>query len=143
MVENRISTIAEVIDCYSRVYSTPGSIMTFVIWVFPSMALTPGGPPTLLSFQSIVASVLSLAGGTLCLLASVILFARASQPHGVWVTCTAIAAAFLAYFSLYGLDAFVARRASYRDINKKMKRIRPSGSHHSLTTRRGPRGIDA
>jgi hypothetical protein len=36
--------------------------------------------------------VLSLAGGTLCLLASVILFAAAEQERGVWISCVVIAA---------------------------------------------------
>jgi hypothetical protein len=36
--------------------------------------------------------VLSLAGGTMCLLASVVLFAAAQQERGVWVSCVVIAA---------------------------------------------------
>jgi hypothetical protein len=41
--------------------------------------------------QGIGAPVASLAGGTLCLLVSVILFAGASQPPVVWISCIAIA----------------------------------------------------
>lgn len=34
--------------------------------------------------------VLSLAGGTLCLLMSVVLYAGSSQPRGVWITCSTV-----------------------------------------------------
>ncbi|KAI0254514.1 hypothetical protein BJV78DRAFT_1184763 [Lactifluus subvellereus] len=39
--------------------------------------------------------VASLAGGALCLLASVILFAGASQPRFIWISCTSIAICML------------------------------------------------
>jgi hypothetical protein len=39
--------------------------------------------------------VASLAGGTLCLLASVVLFAAVSQERGVWISCVAIAVSML------------------------------------------------
>ena len=39
--------------------------------------------------------IVSLAGGGLCLLLSVILFAGASLPHAVWLSCTSIAAGML------------------------------------------------
>ncbi|KAH9042585.1 hypothetical protein EDB85DRAFT_1077592 [Lactarius pseudohatsudake] len=35
--------------------------------------------------------IASLGGGGLCLLVSVVLFASASQPHAVWVSCASIA----------------------------------------------------
>ncbi|KAI0300518.1 hypothetical protein B0F90DRAFT_1723572 [Multifurca ochricompacta] len=41
--------------------------------------------------------VASLAGGSLCLLVTVVLFAGASQPHAVWISCTVIAASTLAW----------------------------------------------
>jgi hypothetical protein len=41
--------------------------------------------------------IVSLAGGGLCLLLSVVLFAGASQPHAVWLSCTSIAAGMLAW----------------------------------------------
>jgi hypothetical protein len=34
--------------------------------------------------------VASLAGGTMCLLVTVVLYAAASQPRGVWISCVAI-----------------------------------------------------
>lgn len=34
--------------------------------------------------------VLSLAGGTLCLLMSVMLYAGNSQPRGIWITCSTV-----------------------------------------------------
>ncbi|KAH9177697.1 hypothetical protein EDB89DRAFT_1430818 [Lactarius sanguifluus] len=37
------------------------------------------------------APIVSLAGGGLCLLVSMVLFAGASQPHAVWVSCASIA----------------------------------------------------
>jgi hypothetical protein len=39
--------------------------------------------------------VASLAGGTLCLLASVVLFAAVSQERGVWISCVAISVTML------------------------------------------------
>lgn len=41
--------------------------------------------------------IVSLAGGGLCLLLSVVLFAGASQPHAVWLSCTSIAAGMLVW----------------------------------------------
>jgi hypothetical protein len=41
--------------------------------------------------------IMSLAGGGLCLLLSVVLFAGASQPHAVWLSCTSIAASTLVW----------------------------------------------
>ena len=34
--------------------------------------------------------VMSLAGGTLCLLMSVVLYAGSSQPRGIWITCSTV-----------------------------------------------------
>jgi hypothetical protein len=34
--------------------------------------------------------VASLAGGTLCLLMSVVLYAGSSQPRGIWITCSTV-----------------------------------------------------
>lgn len=34
--------------------------------------------------------VMSLAGGTLCLLVSVVLYAGSSQPRGIWITCSTV-----------------------------------------------------
>lgn len=34
--------------------------------------------------------ILSLAGGTLCLLMSVVLYAGNSQPRGIWITCSTV-----------------------------------------------------
>lgn len=39
--------------------------------------------------------VASLAGGTMCLLITVVLYAATSQPHGVWISCAAIFAVML------------------------------------------------
>jgi len=39
--------------------------------------------------------IMSLAGGGLCLLVSVVLYAGASQPHAIWISCTSIAAGIL------------------------------------------------
>ena len=39
--------------------------------------------------------IVSLAGGGLCLLLSVVLFAGATQPHAVWLSCTSIAGGML------------------------------------------------
>jgi len=39
--------------------------------------------------------VVSLAGGTLCLLTSVVMFAAASQERGIWISCTAIVVSML------------------------------------------------
>jgi len=44
--------------------------------------------------------VASLAGGALCLLASVALLAASSQQRGVWISCTVVAAGTLAYAAL-------------------------------------------
>jgi len=39
--------------------------------------------------------VVSLAGGTLCLLTSVVMFAAASQERGIWISCTVIVVSML------------------------------------------------
>ncbi|KAH9177696.1 hypothetical protein EDB89DRAFT_1430657 [Lactarius sanguifluus] len=41
--------------------------------------------------------IVSLGGGGLCLLVSVVLFASASQPHAVWVSCASIAVGTLVW----------------------------------------------
>ncbi|KAI0002474.1 hypothetical protein BJV74DRAFT_601256 [Russula compacta] len=53
--------------------------------------------------------VASLASGTLCLLASVILFAGASQRHDVWISCTVIAVTMFA-FSIFPTTGIRGRR---------------------------------
>ncbi|KAI0254509.1 hypothetical protein BJV78DRAFT_1351061 [Lactifluus subvellereus] len=80
-----------------------------------------GGVPDLpLGVQSVGGSVVSLAGGTLCLLASVILFARSSQPHGVWVSCTAIATIIIVYSIFPGIQAYLIKRTLYGRIEKML-----------------------
>jgi hypothetical protein len=41
--------------------------------------------------------VISLIGGALCLIASVLLLAGASQPRYIWISCTSITAAMFAF----------------------------------------------
>jgi hypothetical protein len=44
-----------------------------------------------------IVPVVSLAGGALCLLASVLLLAGSSQPRFIWISCTAIAVGMLTF----------------------------------------------
>lgn len=57
--------------------------------------------------------VASLVGGTLCLLASVILFAGASQRQSVWISCTAIAVTMVA-FSIFPITSNRGKSMSVR-----------------------------
>jgi hypothetical protein len=41
--------------------------------------------------------VMSLAGGALCLLMSVMLYAGNSQPRGIWITCSTVFVCMLAF----------------------------------------------
>ena len=41
--------------------------------------------------------VVSLAGGTLCLLMSVVLYAGSSQPRGIWITCSTVFVCMLTF----------------------------------------------
>jgi hypothetical protein len=49
--------------------------------------------------------VVALAGGALCLFASVLLFAGASQPHFIWISCIAIIVSMFACSVVPGTDA--------------------------------------
>jgi len=64
--------------------------------------------------------VASLAGGALCLLASVALLAAASQHRDVWISCTVIAAGTLMYAALPTTDARKRKRSVLYDQVEEM-----------------------
>jgi len=70
--------------------------------------------------------IVSLAGGGLFLLASVVLFAGASQPHAVWMSCTAIAVGTLVWSVLPTTTHHKRSRAAlYDHVEETLKQCPP------------------
>jgi hypothetical protein len=63
--------------------------------------------------------IVSMAGGGLCLLVSVVLYAGASQPHFVWISCASVAAGILIW-SVFPTTNPHSTSASFPDCAKEV-----------------------
>ncbi|KAI0266382.1 hypothetical protein BC834DRAFT_969422 [Gloeopeniophorella convolvens] len=81
--------------------------------------------------------VAAMAGGALCLLTSVVMFAGASQPRGIWVSCAAIIIATLVWTLVPTTSSQKLRRAALYDrVEETLQQSPPvappvfSSAHH-------------